>query len=72
MLTGYGAYNNLVTQATVGLHAYFNQVADLAFKALKAYTPPRAPLLTFAFVKFPPQITNRALFPDSHSDEVNH
>lgn len=50
MLTGYGAYNNLVTQATLGLHAYFNQVADLAFKALKAYTPPWAPLLTFAIL----------------------
>lgn len=27
-----------VTQVTIELHAYFNQVADLAFKALKACT----------------------------------
>ena len=28
-----------IIQATVWLHAYFNQVVDLAFKALKACTP---------------------------------
>lgn len=32
-------YINPVTQATIGLHAYFNQVANLAFKDLEDYTP---------------------------------
>ena len=39
MLTGHGAHILPVTQATVGLQAYFNQVADLASKARKAFTP---------------------------------
>ena len=39
MLTGHGAYINPVTPASIRLHAYFNQVVDLAFKALKACIP---------------------------------
>lgn len=38
-LTGHRAYINPITQVTIGLLTYFNHVADLAFKALKAYTP---------------------------------
>ena len=36
MLTGHRAYINPATQATIGLHAYFNHIAVLACKALKA------------------------------------
>lgn len=38
MLTGHRAYINPFTQASLSQHAYFNQVADLSFKVLKART----------------------------------
>lgn len=39
MLTGRGQYVSPMTQAQIGLHACFQQVSDLAFKALKSCTP---------------------------------
>lgn len=39
MLTGHRVYINPVTQATICQRAYFNQVVDLSFKALRACSP---------------------------------
>lgn len=39
VLTGHKAYIIPVIQTSIRLHADFNQVADLAFKALKACIP---------------------------------
>lgn len=36
MLTGHGQCIDLVSQSTIGQYAYFQQVSDLTFKALKA------------------------------------
>lgn len=39
MLTGRGQYIDPVSQSMISLHAYFQQVSDLAFKALKLCMP---------------------------------
>lgn len=46
MLMGRGNYTDPVAQSMVGVYAYFHQVSNLAFKALKACVP-RDPLAYF-------------------------